>query len=72
MTLSNECPTCKTTMPDDAPKGLCPSCLLRWALETLAGKQSDNFTHRESGRSSAIEPVDNESGVGGCDGACLD
>ena len=28
------CPSCGKSLPADAPKGLCPECLMRWAFPT--------------------------------------
>src|SRR4051794_10295918 len=32
MTETQTCPRCGRTLPDDAPRGLCPACLLGAAL----------------------------------------
>lgn len=32
MTPTNDCPQCRQPLPDDAPQGLCPACLMRLAL----------------------------------------
>jgi eukaryotic-like serine/threonine-protein kinase len=34
MTTERTCPNCGGRLPDDAPEGLCPACLLQQALET--------------------------------------
>lgn len=33
---ANTCPSCKSTIPENAPGGLCPACVLRAADETAA------------------------------------
>ena len=37
MTTERTCPKCGGPLPDDAPEGLCPPCLLEQALETIVG-----------------------------------
>lgn len=49
MNSPHECPTCNVLIPIDVPNGLCPSCLLRWALETLTGQESSTSSLRENG-----------------------
>jgi hypothetical protein len=62
MNPTHACPTCNVLLPIDAPKGLCPSCLLRWALETLAGEETSPLTLRESHRSPLSGPEMSEPG----------
>lgn len=33
MTQSKQCTTCRTTLPPDAPAGVCPKCLLRTGID---------------------------------------
>ena len=37
MTASRQCPQCEATLPDDAPNGLCPKCLMQLGFESQAG-----------------------------------
>ena len=36
MTATRVCPECGAAIPDEAPAGLCPACLLRHGLGTAA------------------------------------
>lgn len=38
MTTEKKCLKCQSLLPADAPEGLCPSCLLQQAMETLPDK----------------------------------
>src|SRR5438132_11416722 len=44
MAIAGSCPRCGAELPDDAPQGLCPKCMLAAALElgrtTSAGPQT--------------------------------
>ena len=36
MTQTKQCTTCETTLPPDAPAGVCPKCLLRTGIDSQA------------------------------------
>src|SRR6266404_4748718 len=38
MSTSRDCPVCSGTLPGDAPRGLCPQCLLAQALDVRDAK----------------------------------
>src|SRR6185369_16116528 len=73
MATENKCPRCGTLLPADAPKGLCPECLLGAALDPLpsasaleksetAGEPLDDQPSRRIGRYKILQKL----GEGGC------
>src|SRR5512140_541507 len=47
MAPEQKCPKCGALLPADAPKGLCPECLLEAALEPPLEKAVNPVTSRE-------------------------
>ena len=37
MNAENRCPVCNAELPANAPRGLCPACLLKGGLTTASG-----------------------------------
>ena len=53
MPESNECPECGRTLPPDAPRRLCPRCLLNQGLMNDDLESFDALTHATSVGSSS-------------------
>src|SRR5262249_53003731 len=49
MTDANQCPECGATLPPDAPRGLCPNCLMRAALGTDSEPGAESSPHVGAG-----------------------
>src|SRR5262245_29742232 len=60
MTEARLCPRCGLAMPDDAPQGLCPACLIAAVMDASEANQDDGS---ESGSGAApIESPDASAG----------
>ena len=52
MTDQKRCPECDTPIPENAPEGMCPRCLLEGGLEREVGDATrDGNTHVENSES---------------------
>lgn len=60
MTRPKECKTCGTTLPPDAPAGVCPNCLLRAGIDDLVEVTNEDatlITNREPNVGQSDEPA---------------
>jgi predicted Ser/Thr protein kinase len=56
MNQAANCPNCGTALPDDAPAGLCPKCLVAAGMESEAGSQPPLDPTSPSPAASPFEP----------------
>src|SRR5690349_9095469 len=59
MTEAHACPRCGRALPDDAPHGLCPACLIAAALDASEATQAHAF---ESGTGADPDVTTDPSG----------
>ena len=57
MSAERTCPDCGSTLPADAPRGLCPDCLMGAALPAVVLGRARGDWHRRAGRPGVLETI---------------